>query len=326
MCSLTAAGLSAQTLTNDNVSPLDGSAFTQAGATYIAPGASGANVTWDFSALDQLSVVSFDYMSPASTPQGSSFPGANIASVTEGNTSYFNTSAAGYDLHGIYADGSDALIVYQDPERVLSYPCSYGTTWTDALLSNFELSGYQFERSGTVSGNADGYGTLIMPYGTVTNVLRVVTVEDYSDVTDLYTTDYLFTTHNYYKPGIRQPLLTITNAEVTILGSTNTSLGAGWTTNAAIGLEEVLRNDIGVDVMPNPASDMATVVYSGTGEAMTLAVVDAVGRTVLEQAVGRLAPGIQRTDLDVSGLPAGTYTMRALAADGQHGMRRFVVN
>ena len=188
MCSLTAAGLSAQTLTNDNVSPLDGSAFTQAGATYIAPGASGANVTWDFSALDQLSVVSFDYMSPASTPQGSSFPGANIASVTEGNTSYFNTSAAGYDLHGIYADGSDALIVYQDPERVLSYPCSYGTTWTDALLSNFELSGYQFERSGTVSGNADGYGTLIMPYGTVTNVLRVVTVEDYSDVTDLYTT------------------------------------------------------------------------------------------------------------------------------------------
>ncbi|MDB5267731.1 MAG: hypothetical protein JWP58_771 [Hymenobacter sp.] len=75
-------------------------------------------------------------------------------------------------------------------------------------------------------------------------------------------------------------------------------------------------------LFPNPAHGHATIqlpAIPGTATA-TLAVLDALGRTLRTQA----APANARTDLDLTGLPAGLYAVR-VQAGGSTATRRLVV-
>ena len=54
----------------------------------ITPGASGANVTWDFSALNANLNVTNDLITPSTGLLGSSFPTANMC-LNQGNTDYY---------------------------------------------------------------------------------------------------------------------------------------------------------------------------------------------------------------------------------------------
>ena len=68
-------------------------------------------------------------------------------------------------------------------------------------------------------------------------------------------------------------------------------------------------SDIGVSIVPNPATDAVTVSADGTLLALELR--DLLGRTVLTQQ-----PASTKTTLDVSTLPAGTYILRLHTPQG----------
>jgi hypothetical protein len=77
-------------------------------------------------------------------------------------------------------------------------------------------------------------------------------------------------------------------------------------------------------VFPNPATDLATLVFTAEGS-LTMRVLDGAGRTVVDRALPRTGAGLFRETLDVSALSPGLYTVLVTGADGQRGMSRFVV-
>jgi hypothetical protein len=65
-----------------------------------------------------------------------------------------------------------------------------------------------------------------------------------------------------------------------------------------------------VSVYPNPANQKLNVVFSSTGSATSLELVDITGRVCLFLEVN------QTQSIDVSQLPAGTYLLRLVNANG----------
>lgn len=320
----TATPAAAQTLNNADTSPLPGDQFTYNVADYVAPGPAGANQTWTFTGLTSASTVAISYVSPAATGQSASFADATVASDLGGDHVFYQADASGLDLLGIYVSPLSAAIPYSNPERMLSYPLAYSNTWSDAFEATFSNLGLPAVRSGTINGNADGYGTLVMPYGTVTGVLRVKTTEDYADdVSGLATIECDFTTYSWYKPGIRSPLLVINDNVTTTFGTPQTEQRATWLPNPSVGMEEALRNAIGIDLFPNPATSELAVVFSAPGGRMTIEVLDNTGRVALAETVSA-AMGIGRHLLQVGALPAGLYLVRVTAPSGEQGTQRLV--
>lgn len=318
----------AQTMTSADIFVV-GDVLQTNNAGYMAPGAAGANQTWNFASVGTSSTSTQTMVAPSGTPYGSSFSTATVSTISPdapGSYGYYNNNASGIFLLGTYSASSNVLLVYQNSEQILDLPCSYNTTWTDPFSSNFTTQGYPTARAGTITGIADGYGTLIMPFGTVTNVLRVKTVEDFSDViTGLYSVDYLFTNYFYYKPGVHFPLVSVFNQTIIIDGQTTTQQSMNWMANSSIGINEAMQNEIGIELFPNPASTYTTVVFNGTGKAMQMELVDATGRVARSENILGNSPGIQQHTLDLAGMTAGIYHLRISSEDGQQGVKRLIV-
>lgn len=318
--------LSAQTLTNETYSALPGDVFPTNTTTYQDPGPTGANQTWNFSSLGSTGQANLSYVTPASTGQAASYPGSTAAlDAGAGNFVFYAGTPTGWELRGIYSSALGNAIVYSDPERQIPYPFSYNTAWSDDFSANFSSFGTPVARSGSITGLADGFGTLVMPYGTVTNVLRVTVVEDYTDVlTGLGNIEYDFTSVNWFKPGTRAPLLTFNEENTNTLGEVATETRGTWLAGSAVGIEDLLRNAIGVELFPNPATDAVTVTYSTEGGSLQLELFDTTGRLVRSEGITS-AMGIGQHVLDVSGLPAGLYQVRITATNGQSGVQRLLV-
>ena len=324
--SMVSLPLAAQTLNNGNTSAVVGETFTMHEANYMPPGPAGASQTWNFASLNTGAAQALGYVTPASTGHSSGVPGANLAAdVGSDNSAFDQTSANGWDLLGVYSSTGTVTMFYSNSERTLSYPLSYNDTWSDTFASNFTSNGFPVARAGSCNGIADGYGTLVMPYGTVTNVLRVKFDEDYSDdIGGFGTVDYDFTSYSWIKPGTHNPLLVINDNVTTSFGSPTTTQIARWLQGGPIGIDEALRNAIGIDIFPNPATDAVSVVFSSEGGSLQLEIIDNTGRLVRSEGLNATL-GIGRHDLDVIALPAGLYMVRITAPNGQQGTQRLVV-
>jgi hypothetical protein len=316
-----------QTLDNAGTSPIVGDVVDYHNVSYEAPTAPGTGQTWDRSSLTATTPSTTTYVTPASTGHAASFPGANLAASSgQGSYSFFNMSSAGFDLLGAYEPSGPVTIPYQNSERIISYPCSYGTTWTDPFSSNYTTGGFPTVRSGSITGDADATGTLIMPYGTVNNVIRIHTHEVFSDENDFYTIEYNYHNYYYFTPGIRAPIYATYDLVTTINGAPpQTSQMAIWTTSDAIGMADLVRNDIGIDIFPNPASDDVTVIFSSTGNSMQLELIESTGRLVRNETLAATALGIGRSTLSIDDLAPGAYLLRIISSDGEQGTRRLIV-
>ncbi len=319
----------AQTLDNGNTTPVPGETITVNRSAYMTPGSSGASQTWNHSTLTADVTHGVQYVTPASTGFGGSFPGSTVAQIEPtqtGTYAYYMGAANGLHQLGIRQNSTGTTMFYQNSERVVPYPCSYNTTWTDDFSCTAILSGFPMVRSGTVTGSADAYGSLVMPYGTISNVLRLRILEDYmDDIEDLYQIDYLCETYMYYKPGVHLPILNLVTFTSTMMGNTTTTQYSQWiSANDAVSIAELLKNSIGVEVFPNPANEAISITFTSEGGATQLDVLDVNGRVVLSDGTTNAMMGLDRRTLDIAALPAGIYHVRVATANGQQGVRRFV--
>ncbi len=313
----------AQTLDQGNSAPVLGDQFTLHTANYIAPGAAGSGQTWNFAGITALTTGTSTYVSVASTTNGANFPQATIAIEQDGYAAYFKVSSAGLEIAGVQMPTAD--MVYSNPEMLLKFPSSMGTTWNDPWSTTFTLNGITIGRAGTITGNVDGTGTLVMPYGQVSNVVRVKVVENYSDVSQgVNFASYVSTTYFYYKAGIHSPLAQVTELVTTTNGTSQTNLSGKWLDGSQVGIRELLGNAIGVDLYPNPAKSSSTMVFSSNGGSHSVDLLDASGRVVRHEEL-MVQPGISRHDLNLQGLQSGLYMVHIAAKDGSHGVQRLVV-
>lgn len=312
--------LSAQPVLDFNTTAtLPGESYIYHASPWHDPGSAGMDQTWDFSAFVTDSLIYINFVDPATTPDGALFPNATIAALdTGGIFAYSAFTTAGGEFQGLSIPGLGA-IVYSDPMSQGTFPCTYNTTWTDNLAAEFVL-GLPTVRTGTTTGTADGYGTLILPWGSITDVLRITYVEDYADSNAFSVT----TTHreytDFHKAGTHYPLAHILSITVTNIGGTFTTSGSQWmdeTTTLVAAATATPR----VEAYPVPANDVLNVRLDGNG-AVTLELLDAQGRPVMRRSANGTGPRL--VQMGTSKLSAGAYTLRVVG-NGASTMRQVVL-
>jgi hypothetical protein len=315
----------AQTLTDQSNSIQVGDVFTVHVAPYLSPGSGGADVTWDFSGLAQGTILTYSHVDPAVTGYAASFPASNVAQqLSSGEILFVQTDGSGMQQWGEVINSE--VHVYTDAERIMSYPCSYGTAWADEFTGTYTVSGMQWVRTGAISATVDGYGSLVMPYGTLDNVLRIHAVQTIQDEFDGGSQQTLFNIDYFYRVGVRFPVVTVIDGLVTTdLGSFPVQ-SLSWIDEGTVGMADALQQSIGVQLFPNPAHAQVNVVFTSDGStATTMQVIDASGRTVYQRGLGQRMAGIQLETIDVGAFAPGVYSLCITDGKGGRGVQRLVV-
>jgi hypothetical protein len=142
--------------------------------------ATGANVSWDYSALIDSGVYAIDsFVAPSSTAYASFFSGTNLAlSIGSGGYAYYKTSSTDWsELGAIIPGASGDTVHFTNGNNQFHFPFTYGNTYLDSsqqiISTGFGATTFEY----TVSHNATGYGTLKTPKATYSNVLMVKTID-----------------------------------------------------------------------------------------------------------------------------------------------------
>lgn len=271
---------------------------------YIAPGPAGANVTWDYSNASAYTTAALLVEAPSTTSYGSSFSTSTAClTVPVQNTYQYFTGNGSLNYTG--AVGNGTVIAYSDPEKFLEFPIQFGASLIDQFESNFISSGFSWLRTGTVSSLVDGYGTLITPAGTYTDVLRVKIVEAYSD----YCADLSFINYydnemyHYYKAGGHYPLAFSSYADFA-----GTIVESFQYVDVNVGIKEAnLLAE--TSVYPNPAQNIINI-NNHNFETIQYSFADVFGRIVLEGTVNS-------STLELSELPNGIYSLTLIDSNGK---------
>jgi hypothetical protein len=256
---------------------------------------------------------------PATTAEADSFPTATIAAQDTGGVyAYSAFTTSGGEFLGISIPGQDPII-YSDPMTHVVFPCTYNTTWTDDFAADFSFGGVDFVRTGTVSATADAYGTLILPWGSISDVLRATYVEDYEDAGLITLSTHREYTY-YMVAGTHYPLVQVYSFTSTVLGNSTTITGAQWMDETSTQVATVPVTPR-LEAYPVPANDVLNVRLDGDGPA-TLELLDAQGRPVMHRSANGNGPRL--VQMGTSNLSAGTYTLRVVR-NGASAVRQVVL-
>jgi hypothetical protein len=254
-----------------------------AAAVTVLPGAGGAGVTWDFSSLTPVLEGTVTMISPSGAPNFSTFPTTTFCAKllpTGGSPLYVyeRLSATKWEhLANNYTGPGTGTDYTPNPESTLMFPMSYSNSFMDT---------FQKTTGGpnTVTVTYDGYGTLITPFTTYHNVVRI---KKYWGVGDyaynwLTTSPYLgivavFDAQNNAYTLVRQP---------------------GTTAIKEVAAQETAQ------LYPNPFTDKAILKINTAGGLYnaSLIITDALGRVVKQVPVTG-----DETTLQRNGMSAGLY-------------------
>ncbi len=311
----TISAIAQPVLTASNVGYVIGESQAEHQGAWMDPGPAGPNQSWNFSGFVESATATLEVLDPAATTSGSSFPGATIALRFAGTnaTSYYNINSSAYSFAGIAGNGT--VVNYSDNEDAIRFPFTYGDMYTDDLYSTF-FSGANVVRDGSTSVEADAYGTLTLPDGTViVDVLRIHSIQNYTDeVPGVTTIDYQTDLYNYYSPGIHYPIMSIGTIIIDQLGSPTQ-------TTTYMNYHETSPNDIRSDeltlgIFPNPTTDR--IFLSTIKEIESVAIISSTGRQVNRNNYSTHA------GIDVSAFPNGIYMLKVTDRDGSTYDARFI--
>lgn len=277
-------------------------AFTykyQAGQTAVAPGAAGANASWNFSGLPAGSNLAYTTAACPGDADCGIFANANqvVKVGTLGKVFYNKTSSA---LEEVGETGSNA-VAYTDPMKWLQFPVTFNQTYSDSYVSA--------SRSGTLTSTIDGYGTLTTPAGTYNGVLRQKIVDNTVVDAGGQTMNMTLTQYYWMTPGIPHYLMSIIITDITGLPVPvpSTYAVAYTTETGTIGIDDKAALALDITVYPNPASD-AISIKTGSLRVESVAAFNMLGQQVLSKTFTGIASGV--VTLDQPGLTAGCYFLK----------------
>jgi len=281
-----------------------------ADTTGINPGESGEDIIWDMSGLDigseNLSGIFVDIVT---TQYPASFPASNLAlNNQQDHYSYFETSGSNYRSWG-YSNPNHVMI-FTNPRTLMNYPFTYGSSINDAYEGGANIQGTSVKRTGNISTTADGYGLLVLPTGTFLNVLRVKSVENFSD--EYLGQSFLYTTnivkYLWYVENEKIPLLTISSTTSYINGILESSEKEILISANELGIRDQQYEVIDITMSPNPTSDIGTINFSLTrSEQVEMFLVNQNGLRVMDIFNRRFAPGNHSQHIFLSDIDPGVY-------------------
>jgi hypothetical protein len=180
---------------------------TDTSVSAISPGAAGAGQTWDFRSLYAEFLDTIYFVDPASTPNGSDFPGSNLATSSEEGVAYLNKGGSDVKIEGIvgtFGTFATGVITYNPPQKSIIFPASMGssftspTKWTSTSYypigapcptgGTINVDSVRLVRHSDLAVNYDGWGNLRIPIGDF-NALRAAGIEYILDSIFVYTSN-----------------------------------------------------------------------------------------------------------------------------------------
>lgn len=111
------------------------------------------------------------------------------------------------------------------------------------------------------------------------------------------------------------------------LSEETVTYGSGATDLCALGMKDLSKGKVGLNVYPNPVYTNNVNLDFTTDDIAKNAqirVTDVTGRVILTQEMGRINAGSHNLKIDVSGLSDGLYFIK-LNADGLQGVTKFTI-
>ena len=272
----------------------------------VEPGVSGNGVTWDFSTLvPSTDTLNLNFIDPSGTPNAASFANATQAQQEEnGALSYFELTSNEYNYWGSTTDdgqGGTVVYSYTDAAKYFSFPLNYGDQSNDNTIAGYNSGGIDFDRTGTITTEYDGFGTLILPTGTFDNVSRIRINEDNDDIAIYFgqtiTIKTIITTYQWYQKGTKEPLLTIANINVTASGTNTISKVVKMSPrkSSGVGVNE-FKAEVAISIFPNPATNNLFIAGENIQQIELLDVSGKMQNITLKpnvpNAIHTLSPGI----------------------------------
>jgi hypothetical protein len=310
------------TLTHALNSPAVGDVFNTNVTNAVSPGSAGASQTWNLSSMVMASTSNYTAVTAASTPSGSSFPSANVSLYDGTSYAYYQTSASSWLNRGSVASG--VVFSYTNAEVMLNYPFTYGNSAVDTWGCTWSSGSVNFVRYGTSTVTADGYGTVITPAGTFTNVLRVHLVQSYKDSATTFPLNlsYLNDEYLWYRAGTHYPVA----ATYTITTGSGPSSSGFYLSNVVTGINEHENPVAAFHIFPNPADNGVnlnyTSVLSSEGE---LVVYNVMGQKCISDKIN-ISKGANEIKISTEDLAPGTYYVKLQANGIVIRNERFIVN
>lgn len=330
------AAISQPTINIGDVTPAFGSSVTGADASYVDPGAAGANQTWDLSGMAPEIVTTSTYLSPAGQPESGSFPGATHTAFApvEGAGELYGYVAFGNNMiedMGYHSFGPDyeITLTYPDPRTIAEFPLNYGNSFTDTYqneLANETENGVLLAvETGTIDAQVDGYGTLITPAGTFTDVLRVAYQTESStnlsfNGIEISSSESTGVEYQYFKAGIPIPVATLRTNVLTSMGIVvDTSQNGGYYMGTGVGFEDKEPMFSSVQLYPMPASTHIELVLDSKAAAtFNFVLLSTTGQMVHQWNQQALITGQNQLRFDLPEVATGNYLLQITSPEGKH--------
>ncbi len=316
--------ISQPTLTSTGVSPIIGDSYNLSSTNYVSPGNSGANQTWDLSSLSTTSTATISVVNTSTTPQGNSFPNANLA-LSYGNSMFQYVKTSPTALQNMGLSNSTITMPYSNPEDLLRFPFTYNDTYSDTWATQFMSGGYMFYRSGTTTITADGYGTLITPAGTYTNTLRISVLQTYQDSAYMgmpYLISYTNQQYMWYREGLRGHI-----ASLYSLTSSSSSNEGGTYVDITVGVDDLSSFNHSVSLSPNPTSDKIKIDFElNENKLIDIQIFNTSGQLVKKVQTNPLSKGLHSLTMDVDELSEGIYFAQIWTSGNLISTQRFIIS
>ena len=330
---LAALGLSAQITLGGSDLPTPGyRAYLSTPDTLFSvdPAPTGPGFDWDFRGMTAIAQRRDSFISLNQVPFAIRlfFSGSSVVRYQEtpdslagfslsGGYEFFDVESGAYTRMGLGGtlSGLPVAFVYNPRDTLFRLPLSYGMADSSSAQATLDVPGLLYvtqtvNRTWTV----DGWGTLQTPYGSF-SVLRLATTLTGYDSVSLDTIQFGLprpaqVVYEWRGQEEAVPLLSITT---TLLDTFSVTSGIAYVDSQRSFSTTPLRAPIApaaLHLAPNPARDRVSLSLDRhLGPDASLRLYDLQGRLWREQAF------TAGQSLDLSGLPAGVYTVEVRAHD-----------
>ena len=297
--------------------PAIGSTVTTISTDYRAAGPAINGFVFNVSDLALGTPFPIQVVLPSSTPYASTFPGATYALTSSiGPESYSYVQVMSTQKLQLGQKSASQETVYTNGVQTAKFPLTLGTTWSHALAGTTTSNGATTSITGNSTGSYTSYGTVILPFGTFTNVARIeLTQTENGTIQGTPVTSTVHTV-DYRAAGYGTALFSSRYIVVDFGTGADTLIPNGVMIDPSmVGIRESPATITAV-LAPNPANGSAILTLGASVRGLSIRMLDASGREV--RSIGA-DTNSQRITIPVEGLAPGLYHLRATDASGATG-------
>ncbi len=175
-------------------------------------GTTGSAQTWNFSGLTPINAN--DTTKTQYIPRNATMPFPSASAVMkEGNdyTFYQYATDGVYELGSLDSSGTPPdTITYTNTKKVMQHPITYTQMFTDS----FALSGGADSGVGIITDTVESFGTLILPYDTFENIIRMRITEMVDGTVSGIPVSVRRVSYRWYDKSHQAPLLKLDSVDI----------------------------------------------------------------------------------------------------------------